>query len=143
MDAPTRKHKPIVSVSDYDQIDGQYANNTDALALSFGFAQYNKSNLPQNQRELSLKVWRMGERGWLRMSEELPIHRNLDLTKLFLETLIECRNLHENNRLINESLTPHFDNGSLQDIINYYDRNKDILKPRLKEIRDLLNKMEL
>lgn len=39
MTAPTDcKHKPLVSVDHYHLMDGQYANNTDARALSLGFA---------------------------------------------------------------------------------------------------------
>lgn len=138
MDAPTRKHKPIVSVSDYDRIDGQYANDTDALALSLGFAQYNKPGLPPELRELSLKVWRMGNSGWSRMSEELPIHRNLDLSILFIKTLIEGYN--EQSFLVKpeQKLTSHLENGTIKDIMDYYNTNKSILEPRLKELKRLL-----
>lgn len=138
MDAPTRNHKPIVSVSDYDQIDGQYANDTDAMALSLGFAQYNKVGLPLKDKELALKVWRMGDRGWKRMSEELPIHRNLDLSILFIKTLIEGYN--EQSFLVKpeQKLTSHPGNGSIQDIMAYYNANKNILEPRLKELKRLL-----
>ena len=41
MDAPTHlSHTPIVSWNDYDKTDGKFAGNTDAMALSIGFAQY-------------------------------------------------------------------------------------------------------
>ncbi len=29
-------HKPIIGVDNYDRIDGRYANNSDAKALSLG-----------------------------------------------------------------------------------------------------------
>lgn len=131
MDAPTRKHKPIVSVSDYDKIDGQYANHTDTMALSLGVAQYDAD-------EISLKIWRMRNGKWSRMSEEMPIHRNLDLSILFIKTLIEGYN--EQSFLVKpeQKLTSHPNNGSIQDVMNYYNENKTILEPRLKELKRLL-----
>lgn len=83
MDAPQHlSHKPIISVSDYDKVDGKYANATDAMALSIGLAQYDRS-------DISLKVWRYtNDEKWSRQSEELPVHRNLDLTILFLTSLL-------------------------------------------------------
>jgi hypothetical protein len=74
------KHKPIVSVNDYHKIDGKYKNNTDAKALSLGKAQYDNN-------EISLKIWRNVNSKWSRQSEELPLHRNLDLTILLLDVL--------------------------------------------------------
>ena len=131
MDAPTRKHKPIVSVSDYDKIDGIYANKTDAKALSLGVAQYDPD-------EISLKVWRCVNGKWSRQSEELPIHRNLDLSILFIKTLIEGYN--EQSFLVKpeQKLTPHLENGTIKDIMDYYKTNKSILEPRLKELKRLL-----
>lgn len=130
-EAPTRKHKPIVSVSDYEKIDGIYANHTDAKALSLGRAQY-------NNKEISLKVWRWGNNKWSRMSEEMPIHRNLDLSILFIKTLIEGYNQQSFLVSPGQKLTSHPDNGSVQDIMNYYNDNKTILEPRLKELKRLL-----
>jgi hypothetical protein len=81
MDSPKHlSHQPIISVNDYDKIDAQYANNTDALALSIGKAQYDNA-------QVSLKVWRYTGERWSRQSEELPIHRNLDLSILFLSAI--------------------------------------------------------
>ena len=140
MEAPTRKHKPIVSVDDYDQIDGQYANDTDAMALSLGWAQYNKPELPHDQKELSLKVWRKGDGGWSRMSEELPIHRNLDLSKLFLEALIEGCKQEDGFVSENQKLHLHENNGDYEDIIKYYKENQAFLAPRLNDLRRLLEK---
>ena len=131
MEAPTRKHKPIVSVSDYDKIDGIYANNTDAKALSLGVAQYDAD-------EISLKIWGMRNGKWSRMSEEMPIHRNLDLSILFIKTLIEGYNQQSFLVSPDQKLTSHPGNGSVQDIMDYYNDNKAILEPRLKELKRLL-----
>ena len=134
MKAPTRKHKPIVSVDDYHTIDGQYANDTDAMALSLGKAQYDKTG-----KEISLKVWRVTNDGsWSRMSEELPIHRNLDLSILFVKTLIEGYNQQSFLITPDQKLSLHPNNGSIQDIMDYYEANKAILEPRMKELKRLL-----
>ena len=136
--APTGKHKPIVSVSNYDRIDGRYAHDTDAKALSLGFAQYNKLGTPRDQREISLKIWRRDKRGWKRMSEEMPIHRNLDLSILFIKTLIEGYNQQSFLVSPEQKLTSHPQNGSIQEIMDYYEKNKSFLEPRLKELKRLL-----
>ena len=99
--------------------------------MSLGVAQYDPD-------EISLKVWRFVKGKWSRQSEELPIHRNLDLSILFIKTLIEGYN--EQSFLVkpDQKLTSHPENGSIQDIMNYYNANKAILEPRLKELKRLL-----
>ncbi len=72
----TLKHKPVVVVDDYTSIDGRHAQNTDAKGLSIGLAQWSDR---RNYRELSAKVWRYTGEKWSRQSEELPLHRVLDL----------------------------------------------------------------
>lgn len=40
MESPKHlSHRPIISVNDYDTIDGLYANKTDVKALSIGMAE--------------------------------------------------------------------------------------------------------
>lgn len=75
------KHKPIIAVDNYDKIDSKYAGKADARSLSIGTAQYDHS-------EISLKVWRNVNDKWSRQSEELPIHRNIDLSILFIASLL-------------------------------------------------------
>ncbi|WP_258557313.1 DUF6530 family protein, partial [Klebsiella pneumoniae] len=48
------KHKPIIQVENYDRIDGPHADDTDAMGLSVGIAQWNTPG----GTELSAKVWR-------------------------------------------------------------------------------------
>ena len=74
------KHKPILAVESYDNIDGPYKGNTDAKGLSLGGAQWDND-------ELSLKVWRHTDEKWSRQSEELPLHRVLDLATLLCKAL--------------------------------------------------------
>ncbi|MFR0656615.1 DUF6530 family protein, partial [Pantoea sp. SIMBA_079] len=72
------KHKPIIQVENYDRIDGPYADETDAMGLSVGIAQWNTAGWT----ELSAKVWRNTGEKWSRQSEELPLHRVIDLATL-------------------------------------------------------------
>lgn len=70
-------HKPIISVDNYNLIDGKYAAiNSDAKSISIGLASYDKPKYS----ELAVKVFRFVKGKWSRQGEELPIHRNLDLT---------------------------------------------------------------
>ncbi|CNL94370.1 TPA: DUF6530 family protein [Yersinia enterocolitica] len=79
MKIPTHlKHKPIIEIENYDRIDGPYAEDTDAMGLSVGIAQWNAAGLT----DLSAKVWRNTGEKWSRQSEELPLHRAIDLATL-------------------------------------------------------------
>lgn len=73
------KHKPIIAVENYNRIDGPYdADETDAMGISVGIAQWNAAGLT----DLSAKVWRNTGEKWSRQSEELPLHRAIDLATL-------------------------------------------------------------
>lgn len=74
----TLKHKPVIVAEDYEKVDGRYAYNSDAKGLSLGLAQWND----RGKVDISAKVWRHTGEKWSRQSEELPIHRVLDLVIL-------------------------------------------------------------
>jgi len=74
----TLKHKPVIVSENYENIDGRYAYNSDAKGLSLGLAQWND----RGKVEISAKVWRRSGEKWSRQSEELPLHRVLDLAIL-------------------------------------------------------------
>lgn len=79
MEIPTNlKHKPVVVAEDYAQIDGYQAYRSDAQGLSLGLAQWND----RGRVDISAKVWRHTGGKWSRQSEELPLHRVLDLAIL-------------------------------------------------------------
>lgn len=79
MKIPTAlKHKPVIVSEDYDLVDGRSAGNSDAKGLSLGLAQWND----RGRVEISAKVWRHTGEKWSRQSEELPLHRVLDLAIL-------------------------------------------------------------
>lgn len=129
-------HKPLVSVNDYNQIDGFYRGvNTDAKALSIGMAQYDHD-------DIAMKVWRFVNGHWSRQSEELPIHRNLDLTILLLHVLFDDEVNPDSLLVKSKSLITEDQLNGIQEIRNFYAANKKFLEPRLKEMRELLNKMK-
>lgn len=131
MKIPTHlKHKPIIGVNDYEKIDSIYANNSDVKALSIGQAQYDNN-------QISLKVWRHTGKKWSRQNEEIPIHRNIDLTILLIGSLLTdisskypATSLRE--EIINEN--------KVIEIQNYYKKNETYLKPRLEELKSVLDK---
>ncbi|GAV16060.1 DUF6530 family protein [Paenibacillus sp. chi10] len=79
----TLKHKPVVVSDNYEQIDGQFAKNTDVKGLSLGLAQWNDSR----KVDISAKVWRHTGEKWSEDSEELPLHRVLDLSILICRSV--------------------------------------------------------
>ena len=79
----TLKHKPVIVSEDYATIDGRNANQSDAQGLSLGLAQWND----RGRIDISAKVWRHTGEKWSRQSEELPLHRVLDLA------ILVCRSL--------------------------------------------------
>ena len=81
MDIPTHlSHTPIIKLENYSKIDGVYKNATDVQGLSLGISQW-------SNKDLSVKVWRHSGKKWSRMSEELPLHRVLDLASLVCSAL--------------------------------------------------------
>lgn len=77
----TLKHKPVICVENYEEVDGRNAENSDAKGLSLGLAQWND----RGKIDISAKVWRHTGGKWSRQSEELPLHRVLDLAILVAE----------------------------------------------------------
>ena len=74
----TLKHKPVIVSENYERVDGRKAYDTDAQGLSLGLAQWND----RGKVDISAKVWRYTGEKWSRQSEELPLHRVLDLALL-------------------------------------------------------------
>ncbi|MBB3114485.1 hypothetical protein FHS18_006606 [Paenibacillus phyllosphaerae] len=88
-------HKPVIVADHYDQIDGRYAGRSDAKCLSLGIT----PGSDNRRSELSAQVWRSTGDTLSAQSEELPLHRALDLAILI------CRSLeHFNEAYIYEHL---------------------------------------
>jgi hypothetical protein len=73
------KHRPVFLVP-YAAYDGPHAGATDCLYLSLGWAQY-------DPRSASLKTLRHSGSKWSRQSEEIPLHRAVDLTLLLAHAI--------------------------------------------------------
>jgi len=83
----TLKHKPVIVSENYENVDGRYAQNSDAKGISLGLAQWND----RGKVEISAKVWRYTGEKWSRQSEELPLHRVLDLAILVSRSMVHFR----------------------------------------------------
>jgi hypothetical protein len=124
------KHKPIISVNDYDKIDGIYANATDVRALSIGQAQYDED-------EISVKVWRHTGEKWSRQSEEMPLHRALDISILTIAAFMTDISSKYPLTSLREEIVQE---KRVQEIIEYFTKNENTLKPRLEELKKILDK---
>lgn len=91
----TLKHKPVFVVENYADVDGRRAHNTDAQGLSLGLAQWND----RGKVDISAKVWRYTGEKWSRQSEELPLHRVLDLALLLLSANRHMREAYRHEKL--------------------------------------------
>lgn len=91
----TLKHKPVIVSENYENVDGRNAYNSDAKGLSLGLAQWND----RGKVDISAKVWRYTGEKWSRQSEELPLHRVLDLTILILRSQLHFREAYRYEKL--------------------------------------------
>ncbi len=91
----TLKHKPVIISDNYENIDGRYAYHTDAKGLSLGLAQWND----RGKVDISAKVWRYTGEKWSRQSEELPLHRVLDLAILVSRAMLHFREAYRYEKL--------------------------------------------
>ncbi|EAC7025521.1 hypothetical protein QPJ54_001044 [Listeria monocytogenes] len=86
----TLKHKPVIVVENYEEVDGKNAYHSDAKGLSLGLAQWND----RGKVDISAKVWRHTGDKWSRQSEELPLHRVLDLSILIARTKVHFKDAY-------------------------------------------------
>ena len=91
----TLKHKPVIVSENYENVDGRNAYNSDAKGLSLGLAQWND----RGKVDISAKVWRYTGEKWSRQSEELPLHRVLDLAILILRAQLHFREAYRYEKL--------------------------------------------
>jgi hypothetical protein len=89
------KHKPVIVSENYENVDGRYAYDTDAKGLSLGLAQWNE----RGKLDISAKVWRYTGEKWSRQSEELPLHRVLDLAILICKSVQYFREAYRYEKL--------------------------------------------
>ena len=110
MDIPTTlKHKPVIVVGNYENVDGRRAYDSDAKGLSLGLAQWND----RGKVEISAKVWRHTGGKWSRQSEEMPLHRVLDLAILVCRAKEHFREAYRYDKLYDPD-QPRIDRVGLQ-----------------------------
>ena len=99
MKIPTNlKHKPVIVSENYENIDGRSAYDSDAKGLSLGLAQWND----RGKVDVSAKVWRYTGEKWSRQSEELPMHRVIDLAILVCRANQYFREAYRYEKLYDE-----------------------------------------
>ena len=97
----TLKHKPVIVSENYENVDGRYAYNTDAKGLSLGLAQWND----RGKVDISAKVWRYTGEKWSRQSEELPLHRVIDLAILVCRAKLHFQEAYRYEKLYDPEKT--------------------------------------
>jgi len=111
MKIPTAlKHKPVIVSEDYDKIDGRQSGNSDTKGLSLGLAQWND----RGKVDVSAKVWRYTGEKWSRQSEELPLHRVIDLAILICRTKQYLRDEAYRHKAFYDKNNPQIDRVALQ-----------------------------
>ncbi|NMB30566.1 MAG: hypothetical protein GX988_03900 [Clostridiales bacterium] len=105
----TLKHKPVIVTENYEDVDGRNAYDSDAKGLSLGLAQWND----RGKVDISAKVWRHTGDKWSRQSEELPIHRVIDLAILICKTKEHFRDAYRYEKLYDVN-SPCIDRVGLQ-----------------------------
>lgn len=129
------KHKPIIQVENYDRIDGPYADDTDAMGLSVGIAQWNGPGWT----ELSAKVWRNTGEKWSRQSEELLLHRVIDLATLICITM----DYSKNGRLSSSDDFPVTRSADNADLTHHIGLMKKELKENHESLDQSLKRLSL
>lgn len=105
----TLKHKPVIISENYERIDGRYADKSDAKGLSVGLAQWND----RGKVDVSAKIWRYTGEKWSRQSEEMPLHRVIDLAILICKTKTYMQEAYKYPKLYDER-NPTIDRIALQ-----------------------------
>ncbi len=94
----TLKHKPVIVSENYDKIDGRI-KNSDAKGLSLGLAQWND----RGKVDISAKIWRYTGEKWSRQSEEMPLHRVIDLAILICRSKKYFMESYKNPKLYDKN----------------------------------------
>ena len=103
------KHKPVIVSENYANVDGRMAYHTDTHGLSLGLAQWND----RGKVDISAKVWRYTGEKWSRQSEELPLHRVLDLALLICRSKQHFQDAYRFPKLYDED-NPQLDRIPIQ-----------------------------
>lgn len=103
------KHKPVIVCENYENIDGRQAYDSDTKGLSLGLAQWND----RGRVDISAKIWRYTGEKWSRQSEEMPLHRVLDLAILICRSKLYMQSAYRYPKFYDEK-QPRIDRIGLQ-----------------------------
>lgn len=110
MKIPTNlKHKPVIVCDNYCDIDARESGTSDTKGLSLGLAQWND----RGKIDISAKVWRYTGEKWSRQSEEMPLHRVIDLSILIARSIVHFRDAYRFPALYDKE-NPKLDRIALQ-----------------------------
>jgi hypothetical protein len=136
------RHKPVFLIP-YAAHDGPHAGATDCLFLSLGWAQY-------DPRSASLKALRYSGSKWSRQSEELPLHRAVDLVIVLARAIRHMLGPHLNT----VDFPAHTFENQVQGMVieaggdtvaegDAFGREitSELVRRRLGELRDVLNEL--
>ncbi|WP_345951292.1 DUF6530 family protein [Mucilaginibacter sp. PAMB04274] len=124
-------HKPVIATVDARTLDDPEHDGswTDVRSLSIGKAQWDDPDV------FSVKIWRSVDGRWTRQSEEVPLHRALDLAILVIDALIEERSgTFMGHHLHPVIVAPN----SLEELHEFIRDNRGILTERIIEINSLI-----
>lgn len=157
MEIPTElKHKPVFTAEDYDRIDGRLSGGSDAKGISLGLAQWND----RGKLDISAKVWRFSGDRWSRQSEELPLHRVIDMAIMICEAKKYMQQAYRYPKLYDEknpevariglqgdavTLSVCTDNENIDEDIKLFSqvlsRDDEVLSERLSVLRKALEQL--
>lgn len=127
-------HQPLRAMP-YVAHDGKWAGHTDAQFLSVGRAQW-------GHQDLSAKVFRHVDTRWSRQSEELPVHRAIDLVTFIALALFSKSDEVPADTFENQPDPLHMQPSSAParaGVEHDFANDIDFARTRFNQLRDVLN----
>lgn len=136
------KHTPVFMLP-YEAFDGPYASDTDTKYLSVGLAQWRYES-DGDRFAVSVKAWRKPNDRWSRESEEIPVHRQVDMTILLAHVMFRPKGsdaVPVPAETFENQTTP-LTIMSLGAIPSEAEANEVRCRKRLRVLRDVLNQLD-
>jgi hypothetical protein len=136
------RHKPVYALP-YEKFDGIYIGDTDTRYITVGISQW-------SPYEVSVKTMRYVKGKWTRPSEELPLHRAIDVTLFLAKVIFDQQNgkveIPPNTftkqagsiSITNEARS----NGQMASYYSFLDEHSELLKERLNALAGVLNSLK-
>lgn len=135
-------HKPVYALP-YENFDGIYIGDTDTYYLSVGLSQWNPD-------EVSIKTMRHPRGKWSRQSEEIPLHRAIDITTFLAKVIFDQRHGRVEiprgtfqNQDADIFITPEARTyGEMSSYNAFLNHHYDLIKDRLNVLYNVLNSLK-